>query len=74
MLFLSLGLSKLAIVAFVHNLTPSKVHRKINYTVGALACAWLLAAVLIALFQCRPPRTWDRTLDQCLERVGMRFN
>ncbi|KAF9697533.1 hypothetical protein EKO04_004324 [Ascochyta lentis] len=68
MLFVSLGFSKLAIVAFVHNLTPSKLHRKINYGVGALACLWLACAVLVAIFQCRVPRTWDRTLDQCLDR------
>ncbi|KAF2624467.1 hypothetical protein BU25DRAFT_413377 [Macroventuria anomochaeta] len=68
LLFISLGFSKLAIVAFVHNLTPSKLHRKINYGVGALACLWLLCAVLVAVFECRVPRTWDRSLDRCLDR------
>lgn len=67
---MSLGFSKLAIMAFVHNLTPSKLHRKINYGVGALACLWVLCAVLIAAFQCRIPRTWDRTQAQCADRVS----
>ncbi|KAJ4988311.1 hypothetical protein SVAN01_06246 [Stagonosporopsis vannaccii] len=68
LLFISLGFSKLAIVAFVHNLTPSKLHRKINYGVGAFVCLWLLCAVLVAIFECKVPRTWDRTLDKCLDR------
>ncbi|KAF1925890.1 uncharacterized protein M421DRAFT_7403 [Didymella exigua CBS 183.55] len=68
LLFMSLGFSKLAIVAFVHSLTPSKLHRKINYAVGALACLWITCAVLIAVFQCRVPRTWDRTLTHCTDR------
>ncbi|KAF3048714.1 hypothetical protein E8E11_009257 [Didymella keratinophila] len=66
--FMSLGFSKLAIVAFVHNLTPSKLHRKINYGVGALACLWVVCAVLIAVFQCQVPRTWDRNQAQCVDR------
>ncbi|KAF3042759.1 hypothetical protein E8E12_010021 [Didymella heteroderae] len=68
LLFMSLGFSKLAIVAFVHNLTPSKFHRKINYGVGALACLWIMCAVLVAVFQCRVPRTWDRTTTHCADR------
>lgn len=68
-LFISLGFSKLAIIAFVHNLTPSKLHRKINYSIGLLSCLWLLCAVFVAMFQCQVPRTWDRTLDRCLDRV-----
>lgn len=67
---MSLGFSKLAIVAFVHNLTPSKLHRNVNYGVGALACLWLLCAVLVAAFECRAPRTWDRTLHECMDRVS----
>ena len=73
LLFTSLGFSKLAIVAFVHNLTPSKLHRKINYGVGALACLWLLCAVLIAAFECRVPHMWNRTLYQCVNRVSSDF-
>lgn len=66
--FVSLGFSKLAIVAFVHSLTPSKLHRKINYGVGALVCVWLLCAIFVALFECQVPRTWDRDLGLCLDR------
>lgn len=67
---MSLGFSKLAIVAFVHNLTPSKLHRKINYGVGGLACLWISCAVLIAVFDCRVPRMWDRTRGHCTDRVS----
>ncbi|KAH6629134.1 hypothetical protein C7974DRAFT_433825 [Boeremia exigua] len=69
LLFVSLGFSKLAIVAFVHNLTPSKLHRKINYGIGALVCVWLVSAILVAGFECQVPRTWDRALGRCLDRT-----
>lgn len=70
LLVVSLGFSKLAIVAFVYNLTPSKLHRKINLGIGILASLWLLCSVLVAAFQCHMPHPWDRTLDQCIDRVS----
>ncbi|CAE7000764.1 hypothetical protein P3342_001300 [Pyrenophora teres f. teres] len=64
----SLGFSKLAVVAFVHHLTPSRLHRRINFGILAIVCLWLICSVMVAIFECRPPRTWDRRLGQCLDR------
>ena len=69
LLFLSLGFSKLAIVAFLYSLDPPRLRRKLNYGVGVLVCSWMLCASLVAAFQCRIPRPWDRTFNQCLNRV-----
>jgi hypothetical protein len=69
LLFLSLGFSKLAIVAFLYGLDPPRLRRKLNYGVGVLVCSWTLCASLVAAFQCRIPRPWDRTLKLCLNRV-----
>ena len=69
LLFFSLGFSKLAIVAFLFGLDPPGLRRKLNYGVGVLVCSWMLCASLVAAFQCRTPRPWDRTLKQCLNRV-----
>ena len=66
----SLGFSKLAVVAFVHQLTPSKLHRRINFGVLAVITLWLVCSVLVAAFECRLPRLWDRTLDRCIDRVS----
>ncbi|KAA8616874.1 hypothetical protein A1F94_007522 [Pyrenophora tritici-repentis] len=68
LLIVSLGFSKLAVVAFVHHLTPSTFHRKINFGILAIVCLWLICSVLVAIFECRPPRAWDRRLGQCLDR------
>ncbi|OSS47160.1 hypothetical protein B5807_10022 [Epicoccum nigrum] len=68
LLFLSLGFSKLAIVAFLYSLDPPRLRRKLNYGVGVLVCSWMLCASLVAIFQCTLPRPWDRTLKQCLDR------
>ncbi|RYN28882.1 hypothetical protein AA0115_g5560 [Alternaria tenuissima] len=38
----SLGFSKLAVVAFVHQLTPSELHRRINFGVLVVIILWLL--------------------------------
>jgi hypothetical protein len=69
LLFFSLGFSKLAIVAFLYGLDPPRLRRKLNHGVGVLVCSWTLCASLVAAFQCRLPRPWDRTLKQCLNRV-----
>lgn len=69
LLFTSIGFSKLAIVAFVHSLTPSKRHRLVNYGIGIFASLWLLCAILIASFECRMPSPWDRNPDRCIDRL-----
>lgn len=70
LLIVSLGFSKLAIIAFVHHLTPSVIHRRINFGVFMLVSLWLVCSIFIAAFECRVPRPWDRRLGQCLDRVG----
>ncbi|EDU50716.1 conserved hypothetical protein [Pyrenophora tritici-repentis Pt-1C-BFP] len=40
LLIVSLGFSKLAVVAFVHHLTPSTFHRKINFGILAISTWW----------------------------------
>ncbi|KAF2278076.1 uncharacterized protein EI97DRAFT_373989 [Westerdykella ornata] len=71
LLFASLGFSKLAIGAFVHNLTPSKLHRKINYGIGIVVGLWIICSMLVAAFQCRVPRPWDRLLkERCTDRFA----
>ncbi|KAL5410030.1 hypothetical protein PMIN04_010799 [Paraphaeosphaeria minitans] len=64
--FFSVAFSKLAIVAFIHGLTPKKLDRRFNYATGAFAIAWLVVAVSMAAFRCRLPRPWDRTLGRCI--------
>ncbi|RMZ66778.1 amino acid polyamine transporter I [Pyrenophora seminiperda CCB06] len=70
LLIMSLGFSKLAVVAFVHNLTPSTLHRRINFTILALVSIWLVGAAVVAAFECRLPHTWDRKLGKCLDRLA----
>ncbi|KAF1946276.1 hypothetical protein EJ02DRAFT_394467 [Clathrospora elynae] len=69
LLIASLGFSKLAIVAFIHNLTPSKLHRTINFSVGALSSLWLVGSVIVAACECSLPHPWDRRLDRCINRL-----
>jgi hypothetical protein len=69
LLILSLGFSKFAVVAFVHHLTPSELHRRINFGVLTLITMWLVCSMLVAAFECRLPRPWDRRLDQCIDRL-----
>jgi hypothetical protein len=70
MFIVSLGFSKLAVVAFVHNLTPSVLHRRINLGVTILVSLWLVCSVLVAAFECRLPHPWDRRSDRCIDRVS----
>ncbi|KAF2133081.1 hypothetical protein P153DRAFT_310072 [Dothidotthia symphoricarpi CBS 119687] len=70
LLIASLGFSKLAVIAFVQNLTPSQLHQKINLGVGISASLWLLCSVLVATFQCPMPHPWDKTLDRCIDRFS----
>lgn len=74
LLFFSLGFSKLAIVAFLCGLDPSRLRRKLNYGIGVLVCSWTLCASLVAAFQCAISRPWDRTLKQCPNRVRYIMN
>jgi hypothetical protein len=70
MFIASLGFSKLAVVAFVHNLTPSELHRRINAGVTILVSLWLVCSVFVAAFECGPTRPWDRQSDRCIDRVS----
>lgn len=67
LLIISLCFSKLAIVAFIHHLTPFKMHRMVNFGLLALIVIWSIGSVLVAAFECRLPRPWDRALGQCLD-------
>lgn len=64
--FFSIAFSKLAIVAFIHGLTPRKLDRRFNYAAGAFSILWLVVAAFIAAFQCRPPHPWDRVSGKCI--------
>ncbi|KAF2819496.1 hypothetical protein CC86DRAFT_471952 [Ophiobolus disseminans] len=66
---ISLGFSKLAVIAFVHHLTPSELHRKINWSVMTLVSLWTFCSVWVAAFECRVPHPWDRRLDKCNDRL-----
>lgn len=67
--FWSLGCSKLAIVSFIHYLTVSETHRKINFGVGALAATWTLCSSIVAACQCRLPDPWNRARGHCIDRI-----
>ncbi|KAI0574824.1 hypothetical protein Ptr902_11621 [Pyrenophora tritici-repentis] len=45
LLIVSLGFSKLAVVAFVHHLTPSTFHRKINFGILAISTWWNVVSI-----------------------------
>ncbi|KAF1835438.1 hypothetical protein BDW02DRAFT_288673 [Decorospora gaudefroyi] len=68
LLIISLGFSKLAIVAFIYHLTPSGLYRKINHGITTVVILWLVCSVLVAAFECHPPHAWDRRLDRCIDR------
>lgn len=70
MLFiLSVGFSKLAIVSFIHCLTPFESHRKINFDVGGLASIWIVCSAIVAACQCRLPDPWNRAQAHCINRI-----
>jgi hypothetical protein len=69
--FISLGFSKLAIIAFVHNMTPFKLHVNINFGIGITTVLWMVLSVLVVSFQCPLPHPWDRTRGRCINRVSM---
>ncbi|KAL6704917.1 hypothetical protein ACN47E_007462 [Coniothyrium glycines] len=69
LLFASIGFSKLAIIAFVHSLTPSKRHRVVNFGIGIFAAVWMLCAILIVCFECSMPDPWNRTQGRCVDRL-----
>lgn len=67
--FASLGFSKLAIGAFIHNLTPSKLHRRINFGICGVIGLWTVTAMLSAAFQCGLPHPWDLR-KTCFDHVS----
>ncbi|KAF2443911.1 hypothetical protein P171DRAFT_432011 [Karstenula rhodostoma CBS 690.94] len=67
--FFSIAFSKLAIVAFIHGLTPKKLDRHFNYAIGAFSIVWLVVAVFIAAFQCRLPHPWDKISGRCIDNL-----
>lgn len=70
MFIMSLGFSKLAIVAFVHGLTPSELHRRVNFGVATLALLWMVCSAFVAAFECSLPYPWDRRNGRCTDRLA----
>ena len=75
LLLISLGLTKFAIVAFVHLLSPRRIDRRLNKGIGVLVLLWLLSSVFVAAFHCTESRIWDAPLiEKCINRVSQARN
>ncbi|KAF2869232.1 hypothetical protein BDV95DRAFT_609459 [Massariosphaeria phaeospora] len=69
-LMVAMGLSKMAMVAFIHGLTPRKVDRGFNYALGGFAVLWTASSVLVSAFQCGASQPWDLRSSACIDRFA----
>ncbi|KAI1262322.1 hypothetical protein F5Y18DRAFT_430223 [Xylariaceae sp. FL1019] len=68
-LLLTLALIKWSISAFIHQLSPSSTHIRLNQTLSIIVAAWFVSSVLVSLFQCEIPVPWDYIHGQrCIDR------
>ena len=61
--------AKLSLVAFLHNLTPSALDRKLGLGIGLLVVVSGVTAIVTVAFQCHLPRPWDYVHQSCFNRV-----
>lgn len=64
-----MGLSKLALIRFVHDLTPAAPDRRIAVWLHVVVIVWAVVGVISAAVQCRVPRPWDYIHGECFDRV-----
>ncbi len=66
----SVCFAKLSLVAYLRNLTPLALYRKVSLLIGLVVALWATTAILSAAFQCRLPRPWDYINNTCFSRVS----
>ncbi|PKY03464.1 hypothetical protein P168DRAFT_318925 [Aspergillus campestris IBT 28561] len=66
----SMGLSKLALIRFIQDLTPAAADRRVAVWLHALVVVWAAVGVVSAALQCRVPRPWDYVHGECFDRMA----
>ncbi|KAI3318886.1 hypothetical protein HD806DRAFT_511231 [Xylariaceae sp. AK1471] len=56
---ISLTLIKWSISSFIRQLSPSSIHKRLDWINRSVILSWLLSSTLISLFQCALPMPWD---------------
>lgn len=67
---LSLGISKIAVLVLIWQITPVSQQRRLALGAGSLILAWTVASFFAAVFQCSPPNTWLLLGQQCFDRTS----
>ncbi|KAE8355354.1 hypothetical protein BDV28DRAFT_48871 [Aspergillus coremiiformis] len=63
----SLYFSKLASISFIENLTPTTTtDHSVAMGLKISTLVWTVVGVIVLVFQCKLPRTWDYLSGQCL--------
>ena len=70
LLLTSITFAKLSLFAFLRNLTPKKLDRRIGLAIGLVVLLWYITAIFTTAFQCHLPRPWDYIDGRCFQRVG----
>ena len=67
---LNLGLTKMAVLLLIHNVTPVKGQKfAVSVVIGFIAL-WTFAGTFALLFQCHVAQTWQFINNQCIDRVS----
>ena len=70
LLITSITFAKLSLLAFLRNLTPRKLDRRIGLVIGLVVLLWFITAIFTTAFQCHLPRPWDYSGGRCFQLVG----
>lgn len=67
---LTLALTKMAVLAFLRQLTPDQAHRRAIHILGSFIGAGSFAALIAAFFQCSVPQTWAVLSNSCFNMTA----
>ncbi|QKX59661.1 uncharacterized protein TRUGW13939_06801 [Talaromyces rugulosus] len=64
----TLGLSKIAVLLLLVQVTPIESHLRLAFGVGIFVLLWALSAFLVVAFECHLPHAWQFIGNQCVNR------
>ncbi|KAK6949240.1 hypothetical protein Daesc_009314 [Daldinia eschscholtzii] len=67
----SQAFSKLSVIFFIRVISPINFHRILTWILIGATLAWALTSILVLIFQCDPPGTWEILGDECIDQDSM---
>ena len=67
-------LAKLAVLYLLYSFSRTKLRRSTVKGVFAFTVLWAVLSVVVLLFQCSPPATWDTEGGKCINLVCSKYS